>query len=120
MYDGVTDTFGLIGKVPIACGGPSSIQYSRAGQLRALAVTTGARSEALPDIPTVSDFFRDMGRASGPASVRPRAQRPRSSTSPNSEINAALADPKIKTRFWRPGRNGPSRHACRFRQAHLQ
>jgi len=54
MYDGVTDTFGLVGKVRIACGGPSSIQYIRAGQLGALAVLP-VRSEALPDIPTVSD-----------------------------------------------------------------
>ena len=37
-------------------GMPGSIEYIRAGQLRALAVTTETRSEALPDIPTVSDF----------------------------------------------------------------
>ena len=35
---------------------PSSIEYIRAGKLRALAVTTATRSEALPDIPTVGDF----------------------------------------------------------------
>ena len=37
-------------------GMAGSIEYIRAGQLRALAVTTETRSEALPDIPTVSDF----------------------------------------------------------------
>ena len=35
---------------------PSSLEYIRAGKLRALAVTTATRSEALPDIPTVGDF----------------------------------------------------------------
>jgi tripartite-type tricarboxylate transporter receptor subunit TctC len=35
---------------------PSSIEYIRAGKLRALAVTTAARSEMLPDIPTVGEF----------------------------------------------------------------
>jgi tripartite-type tricarboxylate transporter receptor subunit TctC len=36
---------------------PSSIEHIRAGRLRALAVTTGKRSEALPDVPTVGDFL---------------------------------------------------------------
>ena len=35
---------------------PSSIEHIKAGKLRALAVTTATRSEALPDIPTVGDF----------------------------------------------------------------
>jgi hypothetical protein len=35
-----------------------SIEYIRAGRLRPLAVTTAARSEALPDLPTVGDFVR--------------------------------------------------------------
>ena len=35
---------------------PAAIEYIRAGKLRALAVTTAARSEALPDIPTVGEF----------------------------------------------------------------
>ena len=35
---------------------PSSIEYIRAGKLRALAVTTATRSEALPDVPTVGEF----------------------------------------------------------------
>jgi tripartite-type tricarboxylate transporter receptor subunit TctC len=36
---------------------PESIEYIRAGKLCALAVTTATRSEALPDVPTVSDFL---------------------------------------------------------------
>ena len=52
----LTDLLG--GQVQLYFAGiPSLIQYIRAGQLRALAVTTGARSEALPDIATVSDFL---------------------------------------------------------------
>jgi len=40
------------------CAGiPSSIEYFRAGKLRAPAVTTATRSDALPDIPTLSDFL---------------------------------------------------------------
>jgi len=35
---------------------PSSIEYVRAGKLRALAVTTAIRSEALPDVPSVGEF----------------------------------------------------------------
>jgi tripartite-type tricarboxylate transporter receptor subunit TctC len=52
----LTDLLG--GQVQLYFAGiPSSIQYNRAGQLRALAVTTATRSKALPDIPTLSDFL---------------------------------------------------------------
>ena len=51
----LTDLLG--GQVQVMFGTmPSSIEYIRAGKLRALAVTTATRSEALPDIPTVGDF----------------------------------------------------------------
>src|SRR5262249_8128877 len=45
------------GEVEVFFGSiPASIEHIRAGKLRALAVTTATRSEALPDIPTVGDF----------------------------------------------------------------
>jgi tripartite-type tricarboxylate transporter receptor subunit TctC len=75
---------------------PSSIGYIRAGTLRPLAVTTASRSEALPDIPALGDFvpgyessqWYGIGApASTPASVIERL---------NKEINASLADPRIK------------------------
>jgi tripartite-type tricarboxylate transporter receptor subunit TctC len=77
----------------------SSLAYVKAGSLRALAVTTAMRSEALPEISTVSDFVpgfetSDWGGVSGPkgspAEIIDRL---------NKEINAGLADPKIKARF---------------------
>jgi tripartite-type tricarboxylate transporter receptor subunit TctC len=44
---------------------PSVIEYIRAGRLRALAVTTATRSDALPDIPTVGEFLP------GAANIKP-------------------------------------------------
>ena len=97
----------------------SSIEYIRAGKLRALAVTTATRSEALPDIPTVAEFVPGYeASASVSASARPGTRPPRSSSKLNREINAGLADPKIKARLGRHGRNGASRFARRLRQAH--
>ena len=77
----------------------SSLEYVKAGSLRALAVTTATRSEALPEISTVSDFVpgfetSDWGGVSGPKGT-PVEIIDRL----NKEINAGLADPKIKARF---------------------
>jgi tripartite-type tricarboxylate transporter receptor subunit TctC len=50
----------LAGQVQVAFDPmPASIEYIRAGKLRALAVTTATRSEALPDIPTMAEFLPD-------------------------------------------------------------
>ncbi len=85
---------------------PSSIEYIRAGKLRALAVTTATRSEALPDVPTVGDFVPGYEASAWVrASARPRTRPPRSSTRLNKEINAALADPKLKGAACRPRRH---------------
>ncbi len=59
----------------------SSIEYVRAGNLRALAVTTATRSEALPDIPTVSDFVPGYEASFWTASARQKTRRRRSLTS---------------------------------------
>jgi tripartite-type tricarboxylate transporter receptor subunit TctC len=75
---------------------PSSIEHIRVGKLRALAITTATRSEVLPDLPTVGDFvpgyevsgWQGIGAPKNtPAEIIDRLNR---------EINAALADPKIK------------------------
>ena len=58
-----------------------SIEYIKAGKLRALAVTSATRSDALPDLPTVGDFVPATRRAAGTASARPRTRPPRSSRS---------------------------------------
>jgi tripartite-type tricarboxylate transporter receptor subunit TctC len=77
----------------------SSIEYVRAGKLRALAVTTSTRSPVLPDIPTVteivpgyeSSFWTGVGAPKDtPAEIVDRL---------NKEINAALADPNMKARL---------------------
>jgi tripartite-type tricarboxylate transporter receptor subunit TctC len=75
----------------------SSIEYVRAGRLRALAVTTATRSEALPDIPSVGEFVTGY-EASGWFGVgAPRATPVEIVDKLNKEINAGLADPKTKT-----------------------
>ena len=58
---------------------PASIGYIRAGQIRPLAVTTGSRSDALPDIPAISEFVPGYEPARGTALVFRRIRLPRSS-----------------------------------------
>jgi tripartite-type tricarboxylate transporter receptor subunit TctC len=76
-----------------------SIEYIRAGRLRALAVTTATRSEALPDIPTVAEFLPGY-EASGWFGIgAPKNTASEIIEKLNKEINAGLADPKIKARL---------------------
>ena len=77
----------------------SSIEHIRTGKLRALAVTTAVRSEALPDVPTVGDFLPGF-EASGLYGLgAPKATPAAIIEKLNHEINAGLADPKIKARL---------------------
>jgi tripartite-type tricarboxylate transporter receptor subunit TctC len=94
----VTDL--LAGQVQTMFGTmPTSIEYVRAGSLRALAVTTTARSEALPDIPTVGDFVPGY-EASGWIGIGVPKKTPAEIVEKlNNEINAGLADPKLKARL---------------------
>jgi tripartite-type tricarboxylate transporter receptor subunit TctC len=74
----------------------SSIEYVRAGRLRALAVTTATRSEVLPDVPSVGEFVAGY-EASGWFGVgAPRATPVEIVDKLNKEINAGLADPNTK------------------------
>jgi tripartite-type tricarboxylate transporter receptor subunit TctC len=76
-----------------------SIEHVRAGKLRALAVTTAVRSEALADIPTVADFLPGF-EASGLVGVgAPKNTSAEIIARLNREINAGLADPTIKARL---------------------
>ena len=73
---------------------PEAIGFIRAGKLRALAVTTRSRSEALPDIPTVGDFVPGY-EVSGWSGVGAPKNTPAEIIDKlNMEINAGLADPK--------------------------
>ena len=77
----------------------SSIGYIRAGTLRALAVTTAERSDALPDIPTVGEFVPGYEASAWYGIGAPRNTPVEVIDKLNKEINAGLADPKIKARL---------------------
>jgi tripartite-type tricarboxylate transporter receptor subunit TctC len=78
---------------------PASIGYIRAGRLRALAVTTTRRSEALPDLATVAEFVPGYEASTWYGVGAPKATPAEIVEKLNKEINAGLADPKIKARF---------------------
>jgi tripartite-type tricarboxylate transporter receptor subunit TctC len=77
----------------------SSIGYIRAGRLRALAVTAATRSEVLPGIPTVGEFVPDYEASNWYGVGAPKATPAEIVDKLNKEINAGLADLKIKARF---------------------
>jgi tripartite-type tricarboxylate transporter receptor subunit TctC len=77
----------------------ASIEYIRAGRLRALAVTTPMRSEALPDIPTVGDFVSGFEASQWVGLCAPKNTPPEIIGKLNAEINTGLADPKLKLRL---------------------
>jgi tripartite-type tricarboxylate transporter receptor subunit TctC len=90
----------LAGQVQIMFAAmPASIEYIRVGRLRALAVTTTTRAEALPDIPTVSDFVPGYEASQWYGIGAPRGTPPGVIDRLNQEINAGLADPKMRARF---------------------
>jgi tripartite-type tricarboxylate transporter receptor subunit TctC len=77
----------------------TSIEYIRAGTLRALAVTTAARSALLPDIPTLADFLPGYEGSGLVGISAPKATPAEIIDKLNREINAGLGDPKIKARL---------------------
>jgi len=77
----------------------ASIKYIRTGQLRPLAVATATRSEALPDIPTVDEFVPGYEASAWQGIGAPKNTPAEIIDRLNKEINAGLADPKLKTRL---------------------
>ena len=77
----------------------SSIEHIRAGKLRALAVTTATRSEALPDVPNVGEFLPGFEASAWQGVGVPKNTPTEIVDRLNKEMNAALADPKIKARL---------------------
>src|SRR5215831_13616136 len=77
----------------------TSLGYIRAGKLRALAVTTATRSEALPDIPALSEFLPGFEASQWIGLVAPRDTPPEIIGKVNSEINDGLGDPGLQARF---------------------
>jgi tripartite-type tricarboxylate transporter receptor subunit TctC len=90
----------LAGQVQVAFDNlQPSIPHVRAGTLRALAVTTATRSEALPELPTVSDFVPGYEASTWNGVCAPKNTPAEIVERLNQEINAGLADPKIKARL---------------------
>ena len=78
---------------------PNSIGYIRAGKLRPLAVTTAARWDGLPDTPTVGEFVSGYEASGFYGLAAPRNTPTDLIAKLNHEVNAALADPQMKSRF---------------------
>jgi tripartite-type tricarboxylate transporter receptor subunit TctC len=80
-------------------GVPGSIEYIRAGKVRALAVTTAVRLEMLPDVPTISEFVPGYEASAVNGIGAPKNTPAEIIEKLNVEINTALADAKLKARF---------------------
>jgi len=90
----------LAGQVQVAFDNlQPSIPHIKAGKLRALAVTTSTRSDALPELPTVADFVPGYEASTWNGVCAPRNTPPDIVQKLNQEINAALADEKFKARL---------------------
>ena len=90
----------LAGHVQISFSGMAgSVQHLKSGRLRALAVTTPKRAEALPDAPAISEIYPGYSATSLFGIGAPRGTPVEIIDKLNATINAALADPKIEARF---------------------
>jgi tripartite-type tricarboxylate transporter receptor subunit TctC len=78
---------------------PASIEHIRAGKLRALAVTTAARSEALPQIPSLGEFLPGYEASAFIGLAAPKGTPAEIVVKLNQEINAGLADHTVKARL---------------------
>jgi tripartite-type tricarboxylate transporter receptor subunit TctC len=78
---------------------PPAIEFIRTGKLRALAVTTATRSEALPETPTVSEFLPGFEGSASIGVGAPKSTPPEIIDKLNMSVNAALMDPEIKLRL---------------------
>jgi tripartite-type tricarboxylate transporter receptor subunit TctC len=93
-----TDLLG--GQVQVMFATESSvIEYIRTGKLRALAVTTAARADTLPGIPTISEYLPGFEASSWDGIGAPRNTPVEIIDRLNKEINAGLTDPKMKARL---------------------
>ena len=78
---------------------PPTIEYIKTGKLRGLAVTSAMRSETLPDVPTVGEFVPGFEVSAWYGVGAPKGTPTEVINKINKEINAGLADPKLKTRL---------------------
>jgi tripartite-type tricarboxylate transporter receptor subunit TctC len=90
----------LSGRVQLAFDNlPASIEHIRSGKLRALAVTTTARSGALSDVPALAETLPGFESSAWIGIAAPKGTPTEIVDKLNNEINAALADARIKARF---------------------
>jgi tripartite-type tricarboxylate transporter receptor subunit TctC len=75
------------------------MEHIKSGRLRVLAVTTATRSDVLPDIPTVGDFVPGYEASAFWGVGAPKATPAEIVDKLNIEINAGLADPKLRVRL---------------------
>ena len=95
---GMTDMLG--GQVQVTFGtSASTIEYVRAGTLRALAVTTATRSQVLPELPAIAEFVPGYEASAWFGVGAPKNTPAEIVEKLNSEINACLADPTLKARL---------------------
>jgi tripartite-type tricarboxylate transporter receptor subunit TctC len=94
----------IAGQVQVYFGpAPLTIESIKSGRLRALAVTSAIRSELLPDIPAVAEFIPGYEASTFLGVGAPRNTPAEIVTKLNTEINAALADPQMKSRLANAG-----------------
>jgi tripartite-type tricarboxylate transporter receptor subunit TctC len=78
---------------------PNTIEYIKAGKLRALAVTTTTRNTAMPDLPTVAEFLPGYESSAWYGVSAPKGTPADIVERLNREINAGLSDPKLGSRL---------------------
>jgi tripartite-type tricarboxylate transporter receptor subunit TctC len=78
---------------------PASLEYVRTGKLRALGVTTATRWDALPEVPIIGDFVTGYEASTWSGVAAPKGIPPEIVEKLNREINAGLADPKVRARI---------------------
>jgi tripartite-type tricarboxylate transporter receptor subunit TctC len=111
----LTDLLG--GRVQVEFGPlPDAIGYIRAGKLRALAVTTAERSQALPNVPAVNDFVPGYEASAWWGMCAPKNTPAPIAETLNKQVNAALTDATIKDRFAKLGGNPMPGSAAEFGQ----
>ena len=105
------------GQVQVAFMGPTaSMSFIKAGKIRALAVTSATRAPALPDIPAAGEVVSGYEASQWFGIVAPKDTPPDIVDTLNADINAGLADARLRTRLVELGETVVARSAAEFGQ----